>query len=160
MPRPAVNQRNFWNRVDQSGGPQACWPWRGHLNDGRGRVDINGLQGVYCSRIAYFFEHPEEITLSAQEGRYVLHKCDNPTCCNPAHLYVGDRAQNQRDKVERGRSKIWKHSTMTPRAKLSADDVRWIRDSGTSIKWLAARYHVSLSTIKGVLSGRHYRDVT
>lgn len=84
----------FWSRVDSSGGPDACWPWQGELNDnGYGRLRFGGKMEV-AHRVAYELTHG-----AIPAVRFVCHSCDNPPCCNPAHLWVGTAIDNLRDCV-------------------------------------------------------------
>lgn len=161
----------FWKKV-RKGRDDECWNWRGYQNkpgSGRpsekliyGRIDIFGHQGVYAHRVAYFVSYPGRIRLSKEDGRLVLHKCDNPLCCNPRHLFLGTHNDNMRDMVGKGRAASYT-STGSPRAKLTAEDVFWIRMQkkyGATCKALAMLYEVSESTIHGCLYGRHYQDVS
>lgn len=98
----------FWERVDQSGGPEACWPWTGRRQskraDGAGGYGcfIRGGKTVYSHRWAL------ELTLGRPLGPRMLacHTCDNPPCCNPAHLFEGTFTDNFRDAVAKGR--VWR----------------------------------------------------
>jgi HNH endonuclease len=154
----------FWSMVDQRR-PNDCWPWLGYTSDfGYGRIDIFGEKGVYAHRVAYFLlPHSGRIPLKENgQNILVLHRCDNPACCNPRHLYLGSHNDNMQDKVKRGRSKWFDSSTDSPRAKLTAHDVRQIRKQkkqGATLNALALLYDVHRSTIKGILSGRHYSDI-
>lgn len=102
----------FWPRVDQSGGPTACWPWTGSSNvrDGKrhyGRIarggDSNGVSPYFTHRVAYALSHgisPDEIP----PGVEIRHKeCHNPPCCNPEHLEAGSSADNKADSIVIGR---------------------------------------------------------
>lgn len=93
-----TDEERFWEKVDRSGGPDACWPWI-PLQEAsiyayaryKGTTD-----GVH--RIAYrIAKGPIE------KGKLVRHKCDFRRCCNPAHLLKGTHKQNSEDMVERGR---------------------------------------------------------
>lgn len=169
MPKPAVTAENFWSRV-QKNGPDECWPWIGCVSRSKperppyGRIDAFGFKGVYVHRVAYWLANGGELNLRKDSDCLVRHSCDNSICCNPAHLVVGTHLDNMRDKVERGNSRWWNSTTESPRAKLTDHDVRMIRiqfnpESGATRKALALLYDVSISTIKGVTSGRHYSDI-
>lgn len=84
-------------------------------------------------------------------GLCVLHRCDNPGCFNPAHLFLGDRAANAADMVAKGRSCRGERHY---RSKLTASAVREIRISSLSPRELATRYGVSVNSIVNV---RWYR---
>jgi hypothetical protein len=170
--RPAVTAENFWDRVIRKG-PDDCWLWTGCVNKGKrsmkpqyqyGRLDAFGVQGAYAHRVAYYIYKEGDFNLRKTAGSVLRHTCDNPLCCNPAHLVPGTHEDNMRDMVERGRS-AWHDtpSTSTPRAKLTADDVRSIRKQsaeGVTRDALAKQFNVSIQTIKAVRSGRHYKDVS
>jgi hypothetical protein len=84
----------FWALVDKRG-PDECWPWMGPINiDGYGA----GMN-MTAHRKAFSLHHGREIP----KGAWICHHCDNPPCCNPAHLYEGDRRTNMRDQIDRGR---------------------------------------------------------
>lgn len=155
---------SVWAKVERRG-PNECWPWIGKswTVDGRGRLDIGGEEGVYAPRAAYLSANPDSIQLrdDGTDQNDVLHTCDNPSCCNPAHLFVGSHTQNMQDKVSKGRSPDFR-GARGPRAKLTAEDVFWIRIQkryGATKKALAMLHEVSEATISGCLYGRHYQDV-
>jgi DNA-binding transcriptional regulator YiaG len=168
MGRQTVTKENFWSRV-RKGAPDECWNWTGPISYSRnggmgyGRIDAFGTRGVYVHRVAYWLANPGVIDLPRGNGLLVRHKCDNPICCNPSHLELGTHADNMHDMVSRGRKALYANSTETPRAKLDASEVILIRQykqRGTMTReQLAREFNVSVSTIKGVWSGRHYGDV-
>jgi hypothetical protein len=98
--RTGEPERRFWGRVDKSAGPDACWPWTGsRRGGGYGRVTVNG-RSTSASRVAYELTHG-----TIPDGKHVCHTCDNPPCCNPAHLWVGTPADNTRDMLSKGRGR-------------------------------------------------------
>jgi len=87
---------DFWRYVDQ---PQVgCWEWqRGHNAKGYGQVWFCGEMRD-AHRLAWFLAVGE-----IPNGLCVLHTCDNPSCCNPVHLWLGTKADNTRDALAKGR---------------------------------------------------------
>jgi len=166
MGRPTVTKESFWNRVNR-GAEHECWNWAGPTSASArgglsyGRIDAFGVVGVYVHRVAYWLTNPGDIELRRGAGLLVRHKCDNTICCNPNHLELGTDQDNVDDKVARGRQTRFT-STGSPNAKLTAEDViaiRAHRRNGVARGALALLYDVSVSSIKGVTSGRHYADI-
>src|SRR5690349_4872692 len=95
--RPLILGQLFWNRVDRSGGPAACWPWTG----GR-KADPKRRYGIFATtrngrRVQlYAHRHALELTLGRplRPGFIAMHSCDNPPCCNPSHLTEATQADN------------------------------------------------------------------
>jgi hypothetical protein len=94
-------------KVDKSGGPEACWPWTASLNKGYGQlgagpclpgVSRNSRRNIASHVFAYELEYG-----AVTDGLCVLHRCDNPPCCNPRHLFLGTRADNMHDMDAKGR---------------------------------------------------------
>jgi hypothetical protein len=80
--------------------PTVCWEWTGSTGgrDNRGYFSLNGKK-VQSHRLVY------ELVNGPIEGKLVVrHTCDNPICCNPKHLILGTRGQNEKDKYERDRA--------------------------------------------------------
>ena len=99
-------EERFWSKVDRSG--DGCWEWqpKSRSSFGYGVMRIGGTPGrlVGAHRLAWQYTYGP-----IPEGLCVLHGCDNPPCCNPAHLHLGTKADNMREKVERGRAVTWKN---------------------------------------------------
>lgn len=101
--KPFLRGVRFWSRVDRSG--DGCWPWTGSTYPASGsaisgyghtrRGDENG----YAHRDAWEFANGK-----SPGGLCVLHRCDNPICCKPGHLFLGTVGDNARDRAAKGRS--------------------------------------------------------
>lgn len=91
----------FWTKVDRRG-PDDCWPWiagRDALGYGHFFIFRKGARrGLRASRVAYAISAG-----AAPSELFVCHECDNPPCCNPAHLYAGTSDDNIADKLLRNR---------------------------------------------------------
>lgn len=99
-PGPLIGSpERFWDHVDQSGGPDACWPWTAATSAGRGRVYVDG-RGVYAYRHAWYLTHGEQIPAN----RSACHRCDNPICVNPTHIFIGAHRDNMVDAARKGRT--------------------------------------------------------
>lgn len=140
----------FWSRVDQSHGANACWPWMRRRNDkGYGQFDVL-RRPQFTHRISFVLTHghyPENL---------VLHTCDNPPCCNPAHLYDGTQKQNVADRENRHRRDV--RGEVHPNAKLTdlqADTIRALYATGRYKQDdLARQFKVHRGTISSVVTGR------
>ncbi len=152
--------RLFWSKVDQGGGPAACWPYRGrrHRAYGYGHV---GRWGRYLNahRYAWLLANGRNDT----DGLEVLHSCDNPPCCNPAHLRLGTALENARDMVARGRgSKVRARGERVGSAVLTESDVidiRSLRSFGARICHLARAFNCSWNAVWHILVGDTWRHV-
>lgn len=113
---------NFWDKVNKTEG---CWNWTGGTNGkGYGLFKVPGTRkNMTAHRMSYALRNGE-IT----SDQWVLHKCDNPLCVNPDHLFLGTPADNVADMDAKGRrvSPVRK-GERNGRALLDADKVRLIR---------------------------------
>jgi len=87
----------FWSRVNKTDG---CWLWAGAVaKNGYGYVRWGNRLEV-ASRIAWELTHREKIP----DSMYICHSCDNPTCVNPEHLFMGTPHDNYVDCIVKGRA--------------------------------------------------------
>jgi hypothetical protein len=148
----------FWKFVAQKG-PAECWPWTGTLSSyGYGQFKVSNRPVRFKGAHRFVFEmlngpQPPEVV--------VRHSCDNPICCNPAHLSGGSHADNVADKVARGRQRgVPQPGAFNPRARLQDDDVREIRASKESHSVVAKRYGVHKQTVAAIRQRRNWSHVT
>lgn len=146
-------EERFFLSVDTSG--DGCWEWQaGRDTNGYGRLNIKG-KPMLAHRVSWAI-HCYAIT----PDLLVLHKCDNPPCVNPKHLFLGNSAINNADKIAKGRDRYGisqgsKHGC----AKLNEDQVREIRASADKRIHLAARYGVSRRQIADIQNNKVWRHI-
>jgi hypothetical protein len=90
------------------------------------------------------------------DGVHVLHRCDNPSCVNPKHLFLGTHQDNMRDMSEKGRAS---RGEKNANAKLSQEQVLEIKASAVSSRKLAPLYAVSDRQIRSIRSGQWWKHV-
>lgn len=88
------------DRIDRSAGPDACWPWRGTHVRGRAQTSV-GSKRDYVARLVL----ADSLGRPLVPGAFACHHCDNPSCCNPVHIYEGTPLSNVTDMWARGRAK-------------------------------------------------------
>lgn len=169
-PSYGEDEERFWAKVDR-GATDACWCWMAYRNpQGYGRVWWAGRRRL-AHRLAWEFEHGP-----IPAGVCALHRCDNPPCVNPAHLFLGTHADNAADRDSKGRQVAPRgdrsgsrlHPERRPRGEqhgsaiLTEAEVREIRSwrtAGFLLRQIGAAYGVSPSTIKAIASRRIWRHV-
>ena len=138
----------FWEKVDKSG---ECWTWQAaRTAHGYGQFMSadNGLELAH--RTAY------RLAYAPPGVMRVCHRCDNPACVRPEHLFLGDAAANSADMVAKGRST---RGVKSASAKLTENDVRAIRADRRAQPLIAADYGVHLCTISSIRTRRTWRHV-
>jgi hypothetical protein len=119
-----MSQR-FWGKVSKQD-DESCWEWTAALMNGYGWFHVNKTHGPkFAHRFSAFLNG---LIDSIDSDMHVLHKCDNPKCCNPKHLFVGTNADNVADRVSKNRSGFKKlHGQSNGMSKLLDSDIRTIR---------------------------------
>lgn len=149
-------EERFWQRVDQSAGPDGCWVWTGaRLAAGYGRSPLGRRgKGPLAHRRSW-----ELANGPIPQGMHVLHHCDNPPCVNPAHLFLGTDADNVRDAQAKGRLSPLPHPSGDEHyhTKISDADVLALvveRASGVTVKDLAEKYGITIWHVYLLLAGK------
>ena len=135
----------------------SCWLWKASFGStGYGQIYYNGGPKK-AHRVSYEFHIgpiPDEAC--------VLHKCDNPACVNPDHLFLGSRTDNAKDKVSKGRQARGPNHGMrginNPMAKLNQEQVERIRIDQRSTKEIGAAFGVSSSLIVQIKASTIWRN--
>lgn len=145
----------FWHKVKKLG-PNECWEWSG----GRDHAGY-GRSGTRAKRLSAHKQSWQIHHGPVPPGLCVCHKCDNPPCVNPNHLFLGTSTANTADKMAKGRHRVVR-GEQHGNAKLTEADVRQIRllhSQGASAYSLGARFSVSASLIHFVVNRKIWRHV-
>ena len=149
MAVPAKNR--FWGRVEKT--PE-CWLWTGYTNqDGYGRIMASGGP-VTTHRLSW-----EIANGPIPDGMCVCHKCDNPPCVRPSHLFLGTQIKNIKDRDKKDRVA---HGVNSYRHKLSPEKVlrmRAMRNSGMGYLEIGEAFGVNDSAAWKAVNGSNWRRV-
>lgn len=147
-------QDKFWQKIDRTG---ECWIWkRGRFKSGYGKVGY-GCKQLRSHRIAFALSNG-----NIPDGLNVLHTCDNPPCCNPAHLWLGTDKDNAADCTAKNRRNPLMGSD-NPVSKLSESVVLKMRKyhtNDTSYAELGRRFGVSRDAARKAVIGITWKHVS
>jgi HNH endonuclease len=151
----------YWGKVIVKKG---CWGWKGSFHpDGYGyltvrkRLENNYRKNFYAHRISW-----EVHCGPIPEGLFVLHKCDNPPCTNPKHLFLGTNKDNMDDCSAKGRQNGKAKAlpgSQNPMAIFDERDIPIIRKSTKTISAIADLYGVSKSAIALIRQRKSWKHV-
>lgn len=152
----------FWLKVRKAPG---CWPWLGfrkeNKDNGYGMARWDG-KTVLAHRVSWRLANGP-----VPKGLCVLHRCDNPPCVNPEHLFLGTLRENTRDMMAKGRSrwtgpKVPLKGSAAPASKIKEHDVVAIfrlRAEGATLTELARKYDLAPATVSAILLRQSWRHV-
>lgn len=148
-------EERFWEKVDIQS-YDVCWEWKASkTKKGYGSFGFSS-RTEYAHRVSWILSFGEDIP----DGLFVCHRCDNRSCVNPYHLFLGTAKENSEDMVNKGRSIV---NERNPMSKLKETDVKSIRDllslGKLSQRKIAKMFGVSSATVSFINSGLTWKDV-
>lgn len=166
----------FWKKVDKKGADE-CWTWLAY-KDAQGYGHFGAGGQVFSShRVSYAITNGQIPHNRTHHGICVCHRCDNPSCVNPAHLFLGTMKENMRDRDSKGRGNqpkgarngAYTKPERMPRgeahgcSKLTSSQVAEIRALFTTgritRKEIAVQFGVDRSTINRIINRKIWKHI-
>jgi hypothetical protein len=157
-------ENRFWKNVNKFGSLHPsmqtnCWEWTGGFRGHYGRIGIGprGAGTVSVHRLSWELKHG-----SIPNDLCVLHKCDNPSCVNPDHLFLGTKSDNNRDMVHKHRNSCG-YGLKNRSSKLTPSDVRRSRmlyaSGNISYRTLGAMFGIDAVAMRFAVIGKTWKHV-
>ena len=152
-PLTELQAERFWEKVQKADG---CWLWTGTKGPaGYGQFAATHNKTLVASRVSYYLHYRKD-----PRHLQVCHSCDNPTCVNPDHLWLGTAKDNKADSIRKGRANVGIRNARAL-AKLKVEEVREIRSSytgryGEAVS-LARKYGISADIIRNIVNDEIWR---
>lgn len=140
----------FWAKVDRRSDAE-CWPWLGAPDkDGYGQI-WDGHTG----KMKRAHKVSADIHHGPADGRIVMHSCDNPWCCNPAHLSYGTNSDNVADKISKNRHAKGEQQGHSKLTEAQVQEIRSRTDEG--YRALCAEFQLAPSTVYRIWHGQAWK---
>lgn len=151
------DKKRFWDKVIKTN-LDSCWEWTATIDScGYGRFGFR-YKLLTSHRVAWELENgpiPKDL--------HVLHKCDNPSCCNPAHLFLGTHQDNMKDRDKKGRAKGGSlKGENNPSCRFTEQQINEIRsmwENGIKQKIIAKKFKTSQPVISAIVNYKYWKHV-
>ena len=147
-----TKEERFWEKVDKKS--FGCWEWTAHLDKrGYGRFGVSDGKGIGAHRYSYALHNG-----AFKKALYVCHKCDNPKCVNPEHLFLGTHQDNMDDMVRKGRQRSLKGEE-SPSCKISQETAQAVLDSELTYSQTAEKFGMTKSSVAAIKARRMWKHL-
>jgi hypothetical protein len=152
-PLISIEQKLLRYAVSENG----CWNWVATKDrDGYGLLTHHRGKQIRAHRASYEF-HVAKIPV----GLLVCHSCDNPSCINPNHLFVGTSKENTRDMLDKNRRPVLR-GERHPNAKLTnvqVTQIKQLRSENRLLKDIANQFNISFQTVSSITKGTTWNNI-
>lgn len=152
--RTEYDSKRFWDKVMFT---DYCWLWIACKNEqGYGKIGISNKRSRFAHRVAYV-----NCIGGIPMGFDVCHHCDNTSCINPAHLFVGTRKDNIRDMMDKGRRTNMQGSKhgMSKLKECEVEFIRMLISSSISMTLVSRMFKVSYQTIHRIYHRENWTHI-
>lgn len=154
-----VEIERFWRRVDKKSHDE-CWEWKGAKASKKKPYGVIKLSrdgkcvGILAHRVSYELSGRE-----IEDGLIVCHSCDNPSCVNPSHLWMGTDADNSKDKVSKNRHTKGSDAWIAKLSESQIPEIYKLYSDGWTQSEIGAKFEVSPKVISSILTGKSWKHV-
>lgn len=138
----------FWRKVSRTDNDDDCWLWTGSKDGGNYGVFFLQERNQKAHRASWLLHYG-----AIPDRTFVLHRCDNPSCVNPKHLFLGSHIDNMQDMARKGRSTKGERSATAKLTETQIEQVFKLRKHGWLIKDIAIHLGVGKTCIQSLLAG-------
>ena len=142
--------KRFWEKVDRSGD---CWEWRAGATRGYGTF-WDGHKMVYAHRFSFLLDRG-----FIPSDTCVLHNCDNPSCVNPEHLFLGTRKDNMQDSISKKRNSRGEVHGRSVLTKKDVYEIRRLHTLGVEQRILAKMWKIDPSNVSLIASKKRWAHI-
>lgn len=141
-------EQRFWPRVKKT---KSCWIWIGaKFPSGYGEISVNN-RSIRAHRFSYQIHYGP-----IPDGKIICHRCDNPACVNPDHLFLGTNKDNTQDMIRKKRGLVGEKN---PCAKLTLEQVIEIRETNLPQRKIASKYGISQTMVGKIKRGTKWNTL-
>jgi len=150
----SYDEESFWNNVELCE-PNRCWKWRGGFRSSGYGHTSRYRKDESAHRLAWEFWNNKKIP----KGMFACHKCDNPACCNPNHIFIGTPKENSEDMVRKNRQVSGERHWCSKLTKEQVSKIKEMRNNGETLTAIGKIFGITHGMVGHIASGRNWKNI-